>query len=262
MVNYSPGGVPLRDGGHRHSRDRVPTNIGDRRIKVRHKICLPRADRELNREMPVGAKSGYIELAEFPLERRNSGIDQRDEDFAPGIRGYSPKFFFFSSQDPRYSVNGIISSGAAFAIPREVERMERLFFIRVGQHANDLLNLKHFEVNRPGSFRDDVKFRKSIGNEDRIEPLRKEVDHRRAKERDTVSIDAVVQLGLGSLESNHDFQIIPVKPPHGRQQACQLKEEESLRTSKILFEEPVPLEAARPLRKQCLFLNETDSSDC
>ena len=75
-------------------------------------------------------------------------------------------------------------------------------------------------------------------------------------------VDAVIKLWLRSAQGNGNVQSIPIALVDRRGEPRQFKEEETLRTSEVLFQHPVTLETAWPSRQQRLSFLKPDLPNC
>ena len=103
--------------------------------------------------------------------------------------------------------------------------------------------LVDLEVQRPRPIGDDVILVGALGHVDAVGALRKQVDRRRAEQRDVRRIDDALELGVAAPEEDARA---PARCPSTRRSAAlqtrELEEPEALRKREVLLQQPVALE--------------------
>ena len=108
-----------------------------------------------------------------------------------------------------------VGGGFQVAVARQVERGKNLAMLGIGALADDFLHLIDLEVDRPGAIGHGVKLREAVEQRDGVEPLRKEIDGGRAKERERSGLDAIFQARLGLAHDEDEFDLLALRSPAG-----------------------------------------------
>lgn len=142
-----------------------------------------------------------------------------------------------------------------------VERQEGLLAVGADPVADDARDLVDLEVHRLGPVRDDVILEGPIRDLNAIGPLRKEVDDRRAEQREIGAVDDALERALALAQEHHQLDLVGVGEAHRRLETCHLEKTEALRKCKILLQQPVALERTERHRQERLVVGEANRPD-
>src|SRR5262249_16284355 len=94
-----------------------------------------------------------------------------------------------------------------------------------------------------------------------ISAFRKQIESRRAEQRQVRLVDNALERGLAAAEQDHELQLVGVDAFQRLCQAGYLEKPKPFGERKVLLQEPVPLKRTQRYRKKRLAVTEADRSN-
>ncbi len=145
---------------------------------------------------------------------------------------------------------------------RGVERQESLLAVRAASVPQDVSDLVDLEIHRPRSIGDHVVLVRVVGHVDPVRALRKQIDRRRAEQRETRLVDDAFEAGLVAAEEQDELDLVHgPRAADGVRQADDIDEAKPLRKREVFLQKPISLEAAERHRQQRFTIGEAGGPD-